>query len=189
MLMYPDHLQKSVFNSQSSSLLPLCVNGIHWWAIGFPSQRTSNVFACHVILIVKASNWPIFVTNTYHLVPFQRCAMFDDDSWGILSCSPPLLHLWGFFWETRKRSWLTFSVRGPSYVGLIWSISWLLMCWLLASAGHQQPLYWLSEISKSWSFMRKDFHYLCHDTHVDVEEWHESEKRVIVFVSCEKCIM
>ena len=60
-------------------------------------------------------------------------------------------------------------MRGPSYLGLTRSISWLLMPWLLASPGHQQPWYWLCKISKSRSYMRKDFNYLWH-----VEEWHLS---------------
>ena len=34
---------------------------------------------------------------------------------------------------------LTLSMREPSYLGLIKLISWLLMPWLLASPGHQQP--------------------------------------------------
>ena len=34
---------------------------------------------------------------------------------------------------------LTLNVRGPSYLGLTRSISWLLMPWLLTSPGHQQP--------------------------------------------------
>ena len=33
----------------------------------------------------------------------------------------------------------TLNVRGPSYLGLTRSISWLLMPWLLTSPGHQQP--------------------------------------------------
>ena len=35
----------------------------------------------------------------------------------------------------------TLNVRGPSYLGLTRSISWLLMPWLLTSPGHQQPRY------------------------------------------------
>ena len=38
---------------------------------------------------------------------------------------------------------LPFNVRGPSYLGFTWSLTWLLMPWLLASPGHQQPCYWL----------------------------------------------
>ena len=47
-------------------------------------------------------------------------------------------------------------------LGLIRSISWLLMPWLLLSPGHQRPWYWLRRIYRSWSYLRKDFKYLCH---------------------------
>ena len=57
---------------------------------------------------------------------------------------------------------LTLNVRGPSYLGLTRSISWLLMPRLLTSPGHQQPWYWLSIICRSWSYLMKDFNYLCH---------------------------
>ena len=49
---------------------------------------------------------------------------------------------------------LTLNLRGPSYLGLTRSISWLLMPWLLASPGHQQPWYWLCRIGKSLSYSR-----------------------------------
>ena len=65
---------------------------------------------------------------------------------------------------------LTLNVRGPSYLGLTRSVSWLLMPWLLASLGHQQQWYWICEISKSRSYTRKDFNYLWH---VSMEEWHK----------------
>ena len=54
---------------------------------------------------------------------------------------------------------LTLSVQRLSYHSLIRSISWLLLSWLLASPGHQQPRYWLCEIGKFLSFTRKDFNY------------------------------
>ena len=57
---------------------------------------------------------------------------------------------------------LTLYVRGPSYLGLTRSISWLLMPRLLTSPGHQQPWYWICRIRRSWSYLRKDFKYLCH---------------------------
>ena len=57
---------------------------------------------------------------------------------------------------------LTLNVRGPSYLGLTRSISWLPMPWLLTSPGHQQPWYWLCSICRSWSYLRKDFKYMCH---------------------------
>ena len=42
----------------------------------------------------------------------------------------------------------TLNVRGLSYLGLTRSISWLLMPWLLASPGHQQPWYWSSYVKQ-----------------------------------------
>ena len=54
----------------------------------------------------------------------------------------------------------THNVRGPSYLGLTRPISWLVMLWLLASPGHQQPWHWLCEISKSWSYTKKYFNNL-----------------------------
>ena len=70
-------------------------------------------------------------------------------------------------WVNVAKSLLTLSVRGLSYLGLIRSMSWLLMPWLLASPGHQLP--WC-KISKSLSYIRKDSNYLCH---VNAEEWHK----------------
>ena len=54
------------------------------------------------------------------------------------------------------------------------------MPWLLVLTGHQQPWYWLFEIGRSLSYMRKDFNYLCH---VNVEQWH---KMWIYYCSSEK---
>ena len=62
---------------------------------------------------------------------------------------------------------LTLKVRGPS---LTRSISWLLMPWLLASPGHQQPWYWLCRIGRSLSYSRRNFSHLCH---IGMEEWHK----------------
>ena len=56
---------------------------------------------------------------------------------------------------------LTLNVRGPSYLGLTMSISWLLMPWLLTSPGHQQPWYWLCRICRFWSYLRKDLECMC----------------------------
>ena len=70
-------------------------------------------------------------------------------------------------------SWLivlTLNVRGPSYLGLTRSISWLLMPWLLTSPGHQQPWYWLCRIGRFLSYLRKDFNYLCR---INLEKWHK----------------
>ena len=53
---------------------------------------------------------------------------------------------------------------------LTWSISWLLMPWLLSMPRHQQPWYCLCRIGTSLSYIRKDFNYLCH---IIMEEWHK----------------
>ena len=72
-------------------------------------------------------------------------------------------------------------MRGPSYIGLTRSISWLLMPWLLTSPGHQQPWYWLYRICRPFSYLRKDFKYLCQ---INVEEWYKMQ--IYVYVSSEK---
>ena len=56
------------------------------------------------------------------------------------------------------------NVRGPSYIGLTRSISLLLMPWLLASPGHQQPDidYNVCRTGRSLPCLRKDFNYMCH---------------------------
>ena len=65
---------------------------------------------------------------------------------------------------------LTLNVRGPSYLGLTRSISWLLMPWLLTSPGHQQLWYWLCIIDRFLSYLRKDFNYL---RRINVKKWHK----------------
>ena len=52
---------------------------------------------------------------------------------------------------------LTLNVRGPSYLCLIRSISWLLMPWLLTSPGYQQPWYWLLHILYCINGLAHDF--------------------------------
>ena len=80
--------------------------------------------------------------------------------------------------------YLTLKVRGPSYLGLTRSISWLLMPWLLTSPGHQQPWYWLNRICRSFSYLRKCFKYLCQ---INGEEWHKMQ--IYVNVPSEKFSM
>ena len=66
----------------------------------------------------------------------------------------------------------------PEYAGRTKSIPWLLMPWLLASPGHQQPWYWLCMISRSLSFIRIDRKYLCH---LSVQEWVEIKTKIFMF--------
>ena len=82
--------------------------------------------------------------------------------------------LWPGGWLNMKKpsqSVLTLHVRGPSYLGLTTSISWLLMPWLLTSPGHQQPWYWLCRIGRFLSYLGKDFNNLCR---INVEKWHKT---------------
>ena len=65
---------------------------------------------------------------------------------------------------------LTLNMRGPSQLGFTRSISWLLMPWLLASPGHQQPWYWLYRIGRFLSYLRKDFN--CR-RRINEEIWHK----------------
>ena len=46
------------------------------------------------------------------------------------------------------------------FLGLSWSMSWLLMPWRLASTGHQHPWYWPCRIGRSWSYMRPEWFQL-----------------------------
>ena len=74
---------------------------------------------------------------------------------------------WPFVTEIHMKhtlmNWdLTLNVRGPSYLDLTRSMSWLLMPWLLTSPGHQQLWYWLCRICSSRSYLGKDVKYLCH---------------------------
>ena len=81
-------------------------------------------------------------------------------------------------------AYLTLTVRRPSYSGLTRSISWLLMPWLLTSPGHQQPWYWIYRICRSFSYLRKDFKYLCQ---TNVEKWHKMQ--MYVYVPCKQFSM
>ena len=87
------------------------------------------------------------------------------------------IHWWRWFSSERtdilcgfQLKVLTLNVRGPSYLGLTRSISWLLMTWLLTSPGHQQPWYWPCTICRFLSSLRKDFNYL---RFINVEKWHK----------------
>ena len=79
-------------------------------------------------------------------------------------------HILVFLWYMLRVIALTLSVRGPSYLGLTRSISWLLMPWLLTSPGHQLPWYWLCRIGRFLSYLRMDFNYL---RRINVEKWHK----------------
>ena len=81
------------------------------------------------------------------------------------------VHLWNekktgdwpdkIFQEMQLELWAKCgcSKLKPEYSGQTGLIPWLLMPWLLASPGHQQPWCWLYKISGSLSYPRKDFNY------------------------------
>ena len=95
----------------------------------------------------------------------ERVSIFSIFSFLCMIENNKALHFWPLVWKADPtafhKGYLTLNVRGPSYLGLTRSISWLLMPWLLPSPGHQQPWYWLCRICRSWSYLRKDFKYLC----------------------------
>ena len=53
------------------------------------------------------------------------------------------------------------------------------MPWLLTSPGHQQQWHWLCNICRSWSYLRKEFKYLCH---INVEKWVNDTKCKYLFM-------
>ena len=82
-------------------------------------------------------------------------------------------------WDTDNT--VALNVWGQSYLGLTRSIPWLLMPWLLTSPGNQQPWYWLYRICRFFSYLRRDFKYLCQ---INVEEWHKMQ--IHVYITSEK---
>ena len=123
-------------------------------------------------LSLKIRLLPICPVAKAHSYVQSLCYNLDESKTTFLPTELCQLNFVKWPWiEFRGWSWkLTLNVRGPSYLGLTRSISWLLMPWLLTSPGHQQPWYWLCRIGKFLSYLRKDFNYLrC----INVEKWHK----------------
>ena len=148
-------------------------------------------------------NTPIRIFSAFppHFFPYKNAEISPrscpNTPIRIFSAFPP--HFFPHFLHIRKRRFLRVPVRilpsalspqgkcgdlGYGYLSLTRSISWLLMPWLLTSPGHQQSWHWLYRICRSFSYLRKDFKYLCH---INVEEWHK--KYIYVFVPSEKFSM
>ena len=126
----------------------------------------SFFFQNEVAAALAEAGSPIFAWKGESEEDFWWCIekCISSDNW-----QPNMVGVCGKCWlKSIPTGWckssyiLTLNVRGPSYLGLTRSISWLLMPWLLTSPGHQQPWYWLCRICSSWSYMRKDFKYPCH---------------------------
>ena len=94
----------------------------------------------------------------------MRALVFVHQNMNILDAMSWCHCYWGagiMIMKSREKYFLiiTFLVLVPKYSGITRSITWLLMSWLIASPGHQQPWYWLCRINRSLSCMRKDFNY------------------------------
>ena len=99
-----------------------------------------------------------------HMIYIQHYSLISP-IWNYYSLGLfPVIQIYFNLWIS-----LTLNVRGPSYLGLTRSISWLLMPWRLTPPGHQQPWYW-RRIGRFLSYLRKDFSYL---RRINVEERHK----------------
>ena len=147
----------AVLNVISSQIWP-CYNGTRlWWGkrnIGNEPLSYQYVLITITSLVHsgKTSGYREFITGPmsfYH--QFCQYALFSVLIFDILILNMGDQIMW-------------FNIY------IVETISWMLMPWLLASPGHQQPWYWLCGIGRSLSCMRKDFIYLCH---INVEQWHQ----------------
>ena len=112
-------------------------NGGIWpWCLNLKVRgRVSKPFVLYVLHVYLVQR-PKFIT------PHELCLI--EGGW---SCHPFTNLL------KRKEAGMIFFfyalVRGPSYLSITRSMSWLLMPWLLASPGHQHPWYWPRRIGRS----------------------------------------
>ena len=151
--------------------------GMSHWASA--SQITDNTTDCSRIFqahnkenqsftLLVLCKWNPPVTDGFHSLRTSNTESVSM-TWNHVFmrpwCAVRILIRWN-----RKAVTLTLNVRGPSYLGLTRSISWLLMPWLITSPGHQQPWYWFCRIGRFLSYLRKDFNYL---RRINVEKWHK----------------
>ena len=98
---------------------------------------------------------------------FQRKAALPLDNWLMTAWDRNVnrgsrtVNLYVIIQNKSTHNASTLNMRKPSYLSLTRSILWLLMPWLLTSPWHHQPWYWLCRICSSWSYLRKNFKYLC----------------------------
>ena len=137
-----------------------------------------HFFVPHVSIVM-----PAVYLSFNHTLQVRKNMMYIEKISRVWYCYSHI-HKEGYFILWKYAFCLTLNVRGPSYLGLTRSISWLLMPWLLTLPGHQQPWYWLYRICRSFSYLRKDFKYLCQ---INVEEWHKMQ--IYVYIPCEKFSM
>ena len=113
-----------------------------------------------------------FIWGHYHkkIWRYQWKKKIEDSTFKIKSRYPRVNELMKYLMRYNLPFRRLLNMRGPSYLGLTRSILWLLMPWLLVSPGHQQSWYWLYRISRSLSYLRKDFNYLYN---TNEEDWHK----------------
>ena len=95
-----------------------------WGTIRKKLTAITLIISCHMLASHK---WCFLFCKILQFKPM----LFKTQYW--IQCDSRMCHF-----HLRKYL-LTFNMWGPSHLGSTMSISWLLMPWLLASPGHQQP--------------------------------------------------
>ena len=151
-------------------MLPIWCQAITWTITDFLPVGPNRTHFNEILITIQTFSFRIMHLKMLSAICLPFCSGLNVISNEEISLS-----------AIKTSSFLTLNMRGPSYLGLTKSISWLLMPWLLTSPGHQQPWYWLYRICRSLSYLRKCFKYLCQ---VNVEEWHKAQ--INVYVPSEK---
>ena len=141
------------------------------WQKNASKKRRSPLLKNMACRLFGARSWKWSNTHSQLFVPWGKNPMKFESifkhllwincTWNIVCRIALGLNVTMWYICLPIRGWLTLNVRGPSYLDLTRSISWLLMPWLLTSPGHQQPWYWLYRICSSFSYLRNDFKYPC----------------------------
>ena len=154
-----DCLLKCLFRRRSKKTLEfrvtVFVRGNHRWPVDSHHKGpvTRKRFPFDGIVMDCFSNKSQYF---FHRIgPFLKLVYLSIGLWSFITSHSVLCMcvLCGRRWGNV----LTLNVRGPSYLCLIRSISWLLMPWLLTSPGHQQPWYWLLHILYYINGLTHDF--------------------------------
>ena len=116
-------------------------NILFWWS--------RILYLAHIMQIhvhTKISNF------CYTLQNFVTCLIYSKlltiSSCMISGLWIPMLIKATYFHDCVPHYRLIFNMRGPSYPRLNRSVWWLLMPWLVAPSGHQQPWYWLCKLGR-----------------------------------------
>ena len=136
---------------------------LSWWAQSLICitciVQLLLLYVYHGMQYYVISKYAVLIKTQMYKYDFTQ-GLFILQNWCHGSSSDLVIQreIWNF------GQFLTLGVWGPSYLSLIMPISWLLMPWLLASPGRQQPWYWLVLVLDGGRISS----HLCH---VIVEEW------------------